>query len=346
MAARWKDASRFRTADANGGSKVAAELKAERLDLDAATAFARSLAGPQGGVAGRGAAFARYRPRHFGRPGAAAAGGPARLRPENVFARPVEYRSARQGSTLEGIGRFDRVESIGKLELNSSAASLGSAHQPCCAVCAIAGHAAQLRWAPSPGPARVKLDARLSTGMPGRPIAPMRAPWSISTRRSSRASPRSPRSRCLRRSTASISQALGRSELGIEFEAVVRAGPRLLALLGLDRVDRGRRGPGAIRGHGDRRMACAVAAESEDLGRRARCRRGRLGRAMGAGSQGQPQFEGSQRRSRAAARSQADGHAGAEYRPVVARIARRQQAGASTISTAASPVRGCAGGWR
>jgi hypothetical protein len=33
--------------DANSGSKVEAELKAERLDLDAATAFARSLAGPQ-----------------------------------------------------------------------------------------------------------------------------------------------------------------------------------------------------------------------------------------------------------------------------------------------------------
>ena len=33
---------------ANRGSRVDAELKAERLDLDAATAFARSLAGPQG----------------------------------------------------------------------------------------------------------------------------------------------------------------------------------------------------------------------------------------------------------------------------------------------------------
>src|SRR5207245_5880623 len=30
------------------GSRIDAELKAERLDLDAATAFARSLAGPQG----------------------------------------------------------------------------------------------------------------------------------------------------------------------------------------------------------------------------------------------------------------------------------------------------------
>ncbi len=33
---------------ADRGSRIDAELKAERLDLDAATAFARSLAGPQG----------------------------------------------------------------------------------------------------------------------------------------------------------------------------------------------------------------------------------------------------------------------------------------------------------
>ena len=33
--------------EADSGSRIRAELKAERLDLDAATAFARSLAGPQ-----------------------------------------------------------------------------------------------------------------------------------------------------------------------------------------------------------------------------------------------------------------------------------------------------------
>ena len=35
------------TQSANSGSRFDAELKADRLDLDAATAFARSLAGPQ-----------------------------------------------------------------------------------------------------------------------------------------------------------------------------------------------------------------------------------------------------------------------------------------------------------
>ena len=39
---------------------------------------------------------ARYRPRHFGRAGVAAAGGQARLWPEDVLARPVEDRPARQ----------------------------------------------------------------------------------------------------------------------------------------------------------------------------------------------------------------------------------------------------------
>ena len=48
MAARSRGGSRCRTGKRISGSRVDAELKAERLDLDAATAFARSLAGPQG----------------------------------------------------------------------------------------------------------------------------------------------------------------------------------------------------------------------------------------------------------------------------------------------------------
>ena len=154
----------------------------------------------------------------------------------------------------------------------------------------------------------------------------MRAPCSISTRRSSRASPRSPRSRSLRRSTASISQALGRSELGIESKLSSNQGRALLALLGLDRAIAAGEGPAQFEGSATRRVGCAAAAEGEDLGSGARCRSGRLCRAMGAGGQGQCQSEGSQRRFRAAARSQTVRHAGAEYRPVLARFARRQQA--------------------
>ena len=67
---------------ANSGSRVEAELKAERLDLDAATALVRSLAGPQGEWPDEATALAGYRPRHFGRAGIAAVGRETWLQPE------------------------------------------------------------------------------------------------------------------------------------------------------------------------------------------------------------------------------------------------------------------------
>ena len=125
MAARSKAGSRFRTGRPDRGSRVDAELKAERLDLDAATAVARSLAGPQGRMAGRGTALARYRPRHLGRTGAASAGGQSSATGREGY--PLEQLKIGQPDnvTLEGAGNFDRVNATGKLALNSSAASLG-----------------------------------------------------------------------------------------------------------------------------------------------------------------------------------------------------------------------------
>ena len=67
---------------AGGGSRFDAELKADRLDLDAATAFVRALAGPQAEWPDAGAAIARFRPRGVGRPGTGAAAGKTGLRPE------------------------------------------------------------------------------------------------------------------------------------------------------------------------------------------------------------------------------------------------------------------------
>ena len=61
-------------------SRFDAELKAERLDLDAATALARSLAGPQAEWPDEAQLIARYRPRHIGRSGTAAVDGEGRLR--------------------------------------------------------------------------------------------------------------------------------------------------------------------------------------------------------------------------------------------------------------------------
>jgi len=106
------------------GSRLEAELKAERLDLDAATALARSLAGPQAEWPDE-AQLSLDIDRAISagqelRPLVAKLGyGPKTIaldrlkigQPDNVM--------------LEGGGHFNRVDLLGKLELNSTAASLG-----------------------------------------------------------------------------------------------------------------------------------------------------------------------------------------------------------------------------
>ena len=109
---------------ADRGSRIDAELKAERLDLDAATAFARSLAGPQGEWPDEGKAFARCRPRHLGRAGTASAARQAGYSPARLSLEQLKIGQP-ESVTLDGAGNFDRVNATGKLALNSSAASLG-----------------------------------------------------------------------------------------------------------------------------------------------------------------------------------------------------------------------------
>ena len=140
---------------AGGGASFDAELKAERLDLDAATAFARSLAGPQAEWPEQarislniGHAISAGQELH---PFMAKFGYGA----NTISLEQLKVGEA-GGVMMEGAGAFDRVNATGKLALNSSAASLGQ----------ITGLIAPL--APSvasrlnsmalgPGPARLKL---------------------------------------------------------------------------------------------------------------------------------------------------------------------------------------------
>jgi large subunit ribosomal protein L24 len=112
------------TKQAGGGSRLEAELKGERLDLDAAGAFARSLAGPQGEWPEQALVSL-----DIGR--ATSAG--QELRP---FMARLDYDrktitldrlriGEASGVMLEGGGNFDRVGLTGKLALASTAASLG-----------------------------------------------------------------------------------------------------------------------------------------------------------------------------------------------------------------------------
>ncbi len=125
MAAPSKAASRCRTGRRTAARGFDAELKAERLDLDAATAFVAFAGGTAGRMAGRrrssrSISAAPSRPaRSCGRCWPSSATAPKTLSLDQLkIGQPDSV-------TLEGAGSFDRVNATGKLALNSSAASLG-----------------------------------------------------------------------------------------------------------------------------------------------------------------------------------------------------------------------------
>ncbi|MGH6707372.1 MAG: AsmA-like C-terminal region-containing protein, partial [Bradyrhizobium sp.] len=147
---------------------------------------------------------------------------------------------------LEGIGRFDRVASVGKLELHSTAASFG---QITALVTPFAPSlAARLNaMGTSRGPARVNLafEINKSSGQADRGNA--RAVIDVDA----------PQLKGITTITAkpplaamqSIDlQALGRSELGIESKLSSEQGRSLLALLGLDRTIAAGDGPAQFEG--------------------------------------------------------------------------------------------------
>ena len=107
---------------AGGGSRLDAELKAEHLDLDAATSFARALAGPQSEWPDEaqlsldiGRATSAGQDLH---PFMAKLG----YGPKSISLDQLRVGEA-GGVMLAGAGQFDRVDATGKLALNASAAS-------------------------------------------------------------------------------------------------------------------------------------------------------------------------------------------------------------------------------
>src|SRR6202011_5403319 len=109
---------------AKSGSKVDAALKAERMDLDAAAALVRSLAGPEGEWPDEARLSL-----DIGR--AMSAGQELRPLVAKIGYDPKTIALERlqigrpDSVTMEGAGSFDRVNATGKLALSSSAASLG-----------------------------------------------------------------------------------------------------------------------------------------------------------------------------------------------------------------------------
>ncbi|TWB59858.1 AsmA family protein [Bradyrhizobium sacchari] len=108
---------------ANKGSRIDAELKADRLDLDAAASFVRALAGPQGEWpeeaklsldVGRAISAGQEL-----RPFAARLG----YSPASLSLEQLRFGQT-SGVTTEASGSFDRTRATGKLALKSSANSL------------------------------------------------------------------------------------------------------------------------------------------------------------------------------------------------------------------------------
>ena len=150
----------FSNRPAGGGSRLDAELRAERLDLDAATALARSLGGPQAEWPEEARLSLNID---------RAISGGRELRP---LAARLSYDQKEivldqlkigqpDSVMLEGGGNFDRINTLGKLELNSTAPSLG---RLTALVASLAPSFASRvnALATAPGPARAKLTLDLS----------------------------------------------------------------------------------------------------------------------------------------------------------------------------------------
>ena len=225
---------------ANGGSRFDAELSAARLDLDAAVAFARSLAGPQAEWPdeaqlslniGRAVSAGQEL-----RPFAAKLGyGPKTISLDQLkIGEPA-------GVTVEGTGSFDRVNSTGRLALNSGAASFGGITgliAPFAPALASRLNAVE----GSPGPARLKLALDLDKNAEHADRANARAVLDLDT----------PQLRGVATITAQPAlaalrgidlDALRRSEIGIESKLLAARGNSLLVLLGLDRAAAAGDGP-------------------------------------------------------------------------------------------------------
>jgi uncharacterized protein involved in outer membrane biogenesis len=228
-----------------GGSRFEGELKAQRLDLDVAAAFARSLAGPQGEWPdeaqlsldiGRAISAGQEL-----RPFLAKLG----YGPKTISLDQLKVGQA-SGVTMEGAGSFDRANATGKLALNSSAASLGQVTgliSPFAPVLASRLNS----MGTTAGPARLKLTLDVDKSAEHTDRANARAVFDLDA----------PQFKGVATITASPVigalrgidlDALRRSEFGIESKLWSERGRSLLALLGLDRAIGLSEGPAQFEG--------------------------------------------------------------------------------------------------
>ncbi|WP_342712377.1 AsmA family protein [Bradyrhizobium sp. B124] len=231
--------------EATSGSKVEAQLKAERLDLDATTAFIRSLAGPQAEWPDEAQLSL-----DVGR--AISSGQELRpllakiaYSPKNIVLERVKIGQP-DNVTLDGSGNFDRVNSTGKLAVDAAAASFGrltAVVQPFAP--ALAARLGVLRA--DAGPVRARLALDLGKGKVADRVS-ARATVDLDTPqlKGNTVISATPPVAAIR---ALDFDALRNSDVTAEAKFSASEGNALLALLGLDRAVAAGAGPTQFEGN-------------------------------------------------------------------------------------------------
>jgi uncharacterized protein involved in outer membrane biogenesis len=228
-----------------GGSRFDAELKAERLDLDAATALARSLAGPQAEWPDEARLSL-----DIGR--ATSAGQELRplLATLGYDAKTISLQRLKIGQPdnvmIEGSGNFDRANATGRLTLGSTAASLGQI-TGLIAPFAPAATARLNAMGSGAGPARLKLTLDLDKNPQHADRASVRAVLDLDAPQLKGATTITAKPAIAAVRGIDL-EALGRSEIGIETKLASEQGGALLALLGLDSAIAAGEGPAQFEG--------------------------------------------------------------------------------------------------
>lgn len=229
-----------------GGSLIDAALKADRLDLDSATAFMRSLSGPQ-------AEWPEQAQMSLDIDRAMAAG--QELRPfmikvsygPNALAIDRLKIGQATGVMMEGAGSFDRFNATGKLTLNASTPSLGQLKNLIAPVAPAAIIARLEAMAARPGPARLNLslDLQKNPDRADRAIARVVVEIEMPQLKGVATATALPAVAAMR---AIDLDALTRSEISIDGKLSSEQGRSLLALLGVGGVISAGDGPARFEG--------------------------------------------------------------------------------------------------
>jgi hypothetical protein len=233
------------THGATNGAVFEAALKAERLDLDSAGAFARAVLGPQSEWPERAQlslainhAISAGQDLH---PFSAKFG----YDPKNLTLENLKIGEA-SGVVLEGHGAFDRTDATGKLALNSSAASLSLIAGPIAPLWPqLAARLNAMKLPPGPAQLKLALAVDKEAARADRANAQVSIDLDAPQFKGSVTISAKPGAASVR--AADLDKLL-HGDVTVETRLSSEQGSSLLALLGLDGAIAARDGPGQLQG--------------------------------------------------------------------------------------------------